>query len=325
MDSANLVIGVWLSIALVGIVLYMFPALMKQLFFVKEQFQARVEESKDSWKYERPTLDERFVDVPKAAALTPPFEVGGAGGNSLESQPAPVDYKDEDITPMQKQGMQMKKAPVPVGPLEGFQTTGPSGSPVAAPVTAPIAAPVTAPVAAPACVPQPTYNPTGDPIYTCDGVVIDNSKGLIAPALPTCLKSIATKDGINDDEAAILNYCLANQGKDMPDWATELLSASTLSDSDKKMFATWAKDNIKPSQAVIKPTSSSGSSGSSGSTSSSGNTSSGKSCKPKPKCTPKAAANPPAATTTESKTCKGPIDMGDYIRKDSIPCWACSL
>jgi hypothetical protein len=326
MGSTNLIIGVWLSIALFGVMVYMFPALMKQLFFVKEQFQARVEESKDAWKYERPTLDERFVDVPKAAANPIPesqhsastdFNVGGAGGNSLESQPAPVDFVDATMTPMQQQGMQMKKAPAPTGPLEGFQGTGPSSSPVAAPVAAPGAAPSAA--LAPTCNPQLTYNPTGDPVYTCDGKIITTPIGQV-PEFPTWLRSATTKDGIDSDEAAIMNYWLANENKDMPGWVKDLASSSTLSASEKKAFATWAKDNTKPSQAVVKPTSGSSASSTS-STSSTGSTgSTGSSCKPK--CKPKPTCPAPAPV---AKTCKGPIDMGEYIRKDSIPCWGCSL
>ena len=332
----RIAIGVWLSVALLGIVLYMLPTVMKQLFFMKEQFVARVEESKDAWKFERPTLDERFTNPAPIVSVAPAsdpmgFQVGGAGGNSLESQPAPVHGEQNGATPSELQGMQMHKAPAH-GVVEGYDTaTGPSPAPApgAAPGSSPSAgaalapgatlAPgaALAPVSAPAsCTPQLTYNPAGDPVYTCDGKIITNPSG-VTSAFPTWLKSASTKDGIDGDEAAILNYWLTNDNRDMPGWVKDLAAANTLTDSEKKAFATWAKENTKPSQAVVKPT-----------TTTTTTTSSGKRCKPKPKCgsasssSSTVTAPSPAPSATQ---CKGPIDMGDYIRKDSIPCWACTL
>ncbi len=319
----RIAIGVWLSVALLGIVVYMLPTVMKQLFFMKEQFVARVEDSKDAWKFERPTLDERFTNPPVQGPASDPmgFQVGGAGGNSLESQPAPLDDKQNGPTPSELQGMQMNKAPAH-GVVEGYYSaSGPSPAPAPGSSPSAGAAPGAAPAAAPTCGYQYNPDPNGDPIYTCDGKIVTKPSGP-TPALPIFLKSTSTKDGIDPEEAAIMNYWLTNDNRDMPGWVKDLAAANTLTDSEKKAFATWAKENTKPSQEIIKPTTGTTS------TTSTTTTSSGKRCKPKPKCgsgsgsTSSVAAPPPAPSTTQ---CKGPIDMGDYIRKDSIPCWACTL
>jgi hypothetical protein len=338
-------IGIWLGIALLGIVLYMLPALLKQLFFMKEQYMTRMESAKDDWKYERVSVDS-FVDVPAEAAKTPDylqnvpsdFEVGGTGGASLESQPAPVDMVIQGPTPMELQGQQMKKAPAG-GAVEAFQagpsaapapgsatTTGPSPAP--APGTTnrpgPSPAPATSAAPAPSCELKQTYNPNGDHIYTCDGKVVDN-RGQTPSIIPKCLTSISTRDGIDEEEAAILNYCMAENNP--PDFVAQLLNKNELTGSEKKALATYAKDNVKTSQQIVKPTKTSGTS----STSTSTSTSTGKTCKPK--CIPKETKCGTKDSTKENekekekeaKRCKGPVDMGDYIRKDSIPCWACSL
>jgi hypothetical protein len=320
----RITIGVWLSVALLGIVLYMLPTVMKQLFFVKEQFVARVEESKDAWKFERPTLDERFTNPQGPASDPMGFQIGGAGGNSLESQPAPLHDKQNGPTPSELQGMQMHKAPAH-GVVEGYYSaSGPSpapapgSSPSAASGAGPSAAPSASPSAslAPTCGYQYNPDPNGDPIYTCDGKIVTKPSGP-TPALPIFLKSASTKDGIDPEEAAIMNYWLTNDNRDMPGWVKDLAAANTLTDSEKKAFATWAKENTKPSQEIIKPTA--GTTASSSGSSSSGSSKCGKkSCKPKPTC-----SSPPVPAP--ATTCKGPIDMGDYIRKDSIPCWACTL
>ncbi len=324
----RIAIGVWLSVALLGIVLYMLPTIMKQLFFMKEQFVARVEDSKDAWKFERPTLDERFTNPAPVVSVAPAsdpmgFQVGGAGGNSLESQPAPVHGEQNGATPSELQGMQMHKAPAH-GVVEGYDTAAgpspapaPGSSPTAAPGAAPGAGATLAPASAPSCGYQYNPDPLGQPIYTCDGKIVSKPSGP-TPAFPTWLKSSSTKDGIDGDEAAIMNYWLTNDNRDMPGWVKDLAAANTLTESEKKAFATWAKENTKPSQAVVKPTN----------TTTTTTTSSGKRCKPKPKCGSGSGSNtvtaPPPAPSTATQ-CKGPIDMGDYIRKDSIPCWACTL
>lgn len=184
-------IGVWLTIALIGLLLYMLPALLKQLFFVKEQFMGSLDAAKE-WEGEQLASvgTEGYVDVPKEAAKAVPeylqhvpgtFVVGGVGGTSLESQPAAIDQVVEEVTPMQRQGMLMKKAPA-AGPVEGFEE------------------------------PANTYRTS-----------------------TTC----------------------------------------------------------KP-----KP-------------------------KPKPKCT--SSGSDSGSEGSAAAKCKGPIDLGNYIRKDSIPCWACTL
>ncbi len=232
---------------------------------------------------------------------------------------------------MQQQGMLMKKAPAS-GPVEGFQAAGPSPAPAsvtAGPSQAP--ASVTAgPSQAPtACVEQITYNPQGKPVYTCDGKVVD--KRGQSPPMPKWLSSITARDGVDADEAAILNYWMSvDKREDMPGWVQQLASAEKLTESEKKALGAFTKDNVKPSQQIVKPSAGASKTGSTG-TSTTG-TKCKPACKPKPKCSTSSGtsggstsdngtelAKPPAAK------CKGPVDLGDYIRKDSIPCWACTL
>jgi hypothetical protein len=330
-------IGVWLTIALLGVILYMLPAVMKQIFFMKEQFVSQMDSG--DWKGEVLGPVSGSVSGPEATpsylqnvpSASKDFEVGGTGGNSLESQPAPVDFGADELTPMQMQGMQMKKAPATQEPVEAFQAGSPnaslspgtapgpapvtsSGSSLApAPGTAPSAAPSAALVSAPKvadCGYQYNPDPFGLPLYTCDGKIASPPKLTTSQlTIPPWLSSTASKDGIDDDEAAIMSWWLSNDGQALPTWVKDLAKADTLTASEKKAFAGWAKENTKVSGTnLIKPTS--GSSDSTSSTSSCKPT-----CKPKTKCKPKA----------ESKQCKGPVDMGDYVRKDSIPCWACKL
>jgi len=229
-------------------------------------------------------------------------------------------------TPMELQGRQMKKIPAG-GPVEAFQsgpspapapasgtsTTGPSPASAPAPAPAP-GATGSAPAPASSCDLKLTYNPNGSPVYTCDGKIVD-SASKVTGGLPNWLKSATAKDGIDMDEAAIMNYWLANKYEDMPGWVRQFADAETLTDSEKSVLAKWAKDNLKTSQQVVVPTKKT--------STSSTTTSSGKACKPK--CPPKDIKCPPKTDKEKAQTCKGPIDMGDYIRKDSIPCWACSL
>ena len=154
--------------------------------------------------------------------------------------------------------------------------------------------------------------------------------------MPPMLNSATTRDGLDENEAAVMNWWLNYDNKDpMPGWVRELAGKETLTGDEKKMFGTWAKENTKSSNAVlVKPTvkpaetGSTGSTGSAGSTGSTGTTGATgtkttKKCKPKPKCKPSAKDEKEREDNTP--TCKGPIDMGNYIRKDSIPCWSCKL
>lgn len=323
-------IGVWLTIALIGVLLYLLPALMKQLFFMKEQFTSQdavgwqgevLADPKTNGQGPSPNY---LQNVPKD------FDVGGAGGNSLESQPAPIDFGTDDLTPMQQQGMQMKRAPA-TGPVEAFQSE-PTAAPVAAPVSGPVEAPVAAPVAtAPSCGFQYNPDPTGQPVYTCNGRIV--SPPTTAPPKPKWLSSTTTRDGIDSDEAAIMSWWLSNDNQTLPGWVEELAKADTLTPSEKKAFAGWAKENTSSKNAnLIKPTTGKGSTV--------GTTSGSTTCKPKkPACKPKdsaagtdgsgaSGASGASANGLDDSTevrCKGPVDLGDYVRKDSIPCWACTL
>jgi hypothetical protein len=333
-------IGVWLSIALLGVVLYMLPAVMKQLFFMKEQFVSQMDSG--DWRGEvlrsvgnlgsasepEPSANPSYLqNVPSASR---DFEVGGAGGDSLESQPASVDFGTDGLTPMQMQGMQMKKAPAS-GNVEGFEAAGPGASVPGPGASAPgpgsssgsgAASGSSAGTPSASCTPQLTYNPKGPPTYTCDGKVIDTPIDKI-PAMPAWLKSTTTKDGIDSDEAAIMNYWIANSdNNEMPSWVADMASAETLTPSEKKAFASWAKDNTKTSETIVKPTVGKGSTSSTDSSTSDSDSSCKPACKPKPKTKCKSKAE---QASEETKQCKGPVDMGDYIRKDSIPCWACKL
>jgi hypothetical protein len=336
-------IGVWLLVALIGIALYLLPEAMKQLFFIKEQFVGSMKSEKEAWKF---AATEAYVDVPKEAAkpvtdkATPDylqnipanFDVGAAGNAVTESQPASIDGGESNNTPMMKQGQQAQrtvKAPAAQQSVEGFEgSPSPSPSPSPAPVTAsttvqppaPSPAPVNTP-SKPVCGYEYNADPKGNPVYTCDGKITTPPMGQ-APPKPKWLNAAATRDGIDAEEATILNWWLSNDDRSLPGWVQQLANAETVTASEKKAFAAWAAENTKASNANVIKATTGYSNTSSGSSSASGTK-----CKPKPKCKPKSGAGSTGSTGTETNTatCKGPIDMGNYIRKDSIPCWACTL
>ncbi len=335
-------VAIWLIIAFVGIVLYILPEIMKRLYLTAEAFQADVKERADSWKFIQPTgqamvpvvadntyVPKRMQDVPTV----------GPDAGIFESTPSLIEETNAgESTPMLMQGKEAQrtvKAPANMNVVEGFDAPppGPSPSPaVAAPPPGPsVAAPPPTVASSPLECPL-YYNPNINqpPIRSCDGPPVFPPTE--SRPFPKMLGGTTTRDGLDDDEVAIMNYWLANSDSVQPTWVSELFEKDSLSSSEKTLLANWAKQNTLPSQVVIKSTKNTSTTSSSGTSDTSGTsagtstgtgTSTKKTTKCKPKCTSKKACPPPKKP--ELETCKGPIQMGDYIRKDSIPCWACNL
>jgi hypothetical protein len=287
---------IWIFVAVVALLLYLLPVFVKQIY--KEGFQNKVQ------------VREATV---KAIEKTEYEPIGSEKIN--KSEPSNAEFAS-DVSFADQQGRIARlttTAPAGNYVLEGFWQSGTTASgpaPATAPAPAPVSVPPPAP--APAPVPAPVSAPAPAPRAPTSTI-----------SRPVWLNSISTKDGIDADEANILNYWLTYNNQSMPGWVQELAKAQTITESEKKAFSAWVKDNIR--EVVITPTKASGST----STQTSNSCEkpkpkciTKKKCEPKPKCSPAPAPTP----TPPAKECpKAPIVRGDYIRKDSIPCWACKL
>ena len=179
------------------------------------------------------------------------------------------------------------------------------------------------------------YNPYGIHIFSCDNNPVPPVKGVLPP-VPDWLRSVSTRDGYDAEELEIIDYWLKQQN---------------IQANPRDFLISVKNETLEYGYGYSSGGTSTGGYGTSGTRSgtrsgttsgttsgnTSGNTSTGKKCKPKkPKCPPKSNSN---HTSHEnelerrlhelqqkyqnelSKT----ADMGDYIRKDSIPCWACKI
>lgn len=368
---------VWLFIAAIGLLLYLFPAFLKEVYIgllnrdsegfdqqggeyvSKMGTEMLIEQVMPTIESKKPGIDSTiprylrefpayFNDQVLQVYKSEPSELVGI---SEGFQDTPADQQGR-LANEKKQQLQNDGKGTP-GTVEAFQTGSPSPSVAGSPVvqasgptvaTGPSVASGPTVASGPSRAPGPStqtpiscmymYNPDTtpgaiNPIYTCTGLTgATGQEKTVAgslPAFPDFLKAINTKDGISDEERRIMSQWLKENNVDAnPDYMYQA--------KQKQVQGAGGVSVRSPSS-----TSASSSNSTSSTTSSSNNPVSeekkvpqGKTaCKPKPVCKPKASTNTKCKKPVTESTCECPVcvqpDMRDYIRKDRIPCWGCSL
>jgi hypothetical protein len=239
---------------------------------------------------EKPTLPSYLVNVPSDYSQNV-LDV-------FKTEPATLDTLSvsQELTPAEQQGraaLQTVKAPAPAsGTVEPF-FAGPSPAP-----SAPSETPTS-------CAMEYNPDPNGENMLICKTTDITGKtqtySGLPKDMkLPDWLKSMATKD-MSSEDMEYMNLWLKKQGiqSNMIDFSNyvKLQAKKENKEALKKDEKTEEKKTGVSSSSACKPK--------------------------KPTCEPKKPVCP--VHIEPIKGCPKCPDMRDYVRKDSIPCWACKL
>jgi hypothetical protein len=292
-------VGIWLVLALVGLLLYLLPAFLKEVAI--ERFQA-VENAIERIDQPEQTEKDEAEEVPSYLQNVP----GTFEGATEKSSPASLDLPVSGPSPAEQQGRAMK------APVEGFYS-GPS----------------------PSSFYSQSYTPSDLDGLLAKLIKEREAMGSIPTGDEMFLKSITTRDGISSDELQLLQYWVQSKPADEiagtldkfvlrnPEIGKEYLTLfarnglpfgnkEEMATSFKKLVTT--KSDLSSVAAPPPPA-----------------TESSKCQKPKATCTKPKAACPIdmrdyiRKDSIPKPKCPSQPDMRNYVRKDSIPCWACKI
>jgi hypothetical protein len=330
----------WIVLAFLGLALYLSPA-----------FTTTTGEGYERTGLPDPFFAETLASTAADANIEEPTIADRQGLVARKTVTAP-------FTQATLEGFDGAPAPAPVSASAPPPASASAPAPVSAPT--PRSAPTSAPTSSSAPAPRSSnsgsgvscglrYNPYGGNYYSCDSISVPPPNLGSLPPLPDWLKAIATKTAYSNSEASLVSSWLRRNNVSANPY--EFLQAVKVSQQPSGGtgtypgggsnfgfgYGSWQGSNFGFGTGTGTSTSTgTGNSTSTGTTDTIRTTASGK------KCRPKAQTQTPQLSPAdlqrlqhqidelnkrlrEQNPKQPPITMEDYIRKDSVPCWACKI